>query len=64
MPDLQWMQWVGNFGFAAIVALYVLVRLEPCIKRLTEAVWTLAFLVAKTTGQDIEAIRAVANGRK
>lgn len=61
MPDLQ---WLANFGFAAIVAMYVLLRLEPTIKRLTEAVWSLAIIVAKATGQDMEAIRALANGRR
>lgn len=32
MDPISW-QWVANFGFAAVVAMYVLVRLEPNFKQ-------------------------------
>ena len=57
-------QWLANFGFAAVVAMYVLLRLESTIKELTKAVQRLTVLVAKSTGQDIEQISAIVNGGK
>ena len=61
MADLQ---WLANFGFAAVVAMYVLLRLESTIKELTKAVQKLTILVAKSTGQDVEQISTLVNGGK
>jgi len=58
------LQWLANFGFAAVVAMYVLLRLESTIRELTKAVQKLTILVAKSTGQDIEQISAIVNGGK
>ena len=58
------LQWLGNFGFAAIVAMYVLVRLEPCIRELQKSVTLLTIVIAKTSGVDYEDIRRdFVNGR-
>ncbi|HEX7022958.1 MAG TPA: hypothetical protein VF171_08890 [Trueperaceae bacterium] len=58
-------QWLAQFGFAAVVAFYVLTRLEPAINRNTNALHLLTILVARWTGQDLEEIRRdfIANGK-
>lgn len=61
MPDYQ---WLANFGFAAVVAMFVLLRLETAIRELTRTVNTLALLVAKSTGQNLEEARKLVNGRR
>lgn len=50
-------QWLANFGFAAIVAFYVLARLEPSIKELTKTVTLLSIIVAKSSGLDYDQIK-------
>ena len=47
-------QWLANFGFAAVVAFYVLARLEPAIKELNKTVGLLAIVVARSGGVDYD----------
>jgi hypothetical protein len=47
-------QWLANFGFAAVVAVLVLTRVDKSLKELTKSVQTLGILVAKISGQDVE----------
>jgi hypothetical protein len=51
------LQWLANFGFAAVVAGYVLMRLEPAIKELNKTVTLLTIVVARMSGQDYDTIR-------
>lgn len=50
-------QWIVNTGFAAIVAWYVLTRLEPSIRQLERTVNLLAIIVAKSSGIDYDEVR-------
>jgi hypothetical protein len=53
----QQYQWLANFGFAAVVAFYLLIRLEPAIKELTKTVNLLAIVVAKSNGVDLDEVK-------
>lgn len=58
-------QWLANFGFSAVVAMYVLVRIEPALKELTKTVSLLSVIVARSSGLDYDAIRRdFQNGRE
>ena len=56
-----------DFGFLAFVAIFVLCRLEPAVKRLDQAISSLAVIVAKSNGmknRDVhEIIDAVARNK-
>jgi len=54
---MQEYQWLINSGFAAIVAWYVLTRLEPSIRQLERTVNLLAIVVAKSSGIDYDEVR-------
>ena len=56
---MQDYQWLMNFGFAAIVACYLLTRIEPSIKELTKTISLLTVVVARTSGIDIEELRNI-----
>ncbi len=55
-------QWLANFGFAAVVAGYVLVRLEPAIRQLQKSITVLTVVVAQTSGVDYEKARKMVEG--
>lgn len=57
-------QWLANFGFAAVVAFYVLVRLEPAIKELTRSVNLLTIVVAKSNNIDLEETKRLCGAEK
>lgn len=52
---------VANYGFPAIVAAYVLVRIEPTIRELTKTVSVLTIVVAKSVGMDLDTIKEATN---
>ena len=56
-----------DFGFPAFVAIFVLCRLEPAVKRLDQSISSLAVIVAKSNGmknRDVrEIVDAVARNR-
>jgi hypothetical protein len=56
---MQDYQWLMNFGFAAVVSGYLLMRIEPSIKELTKTVNLLTIVVARTSGVDIEELRNI-----
>src|SRR5690606_32547891 len=55
-------QCLINSGFAAIVAWYVLARLEPSIRQLERTVNLLAIVVAKSSGIDYDEVRREYHG--
>ena len=59
---MQEYQWLINSGFAAIVAWYVLTRLEPSIRQLERTVNLLAIVVAKSSGIDYDEVRREYHG--
>ena len=57
-------QYLMNFGFAAIVAMYVLVRLEPTIRQLSRQIHLNTIVLARISGQDpAEVEKLLANGK-
>ncbi|MDW7673797.1 MAG: YvrJ family protein [Bacillota bacterium] len=48
---------VGNYGFPMVIALYVLIRLEPAIKGLQKTITILTIVVAKSNNVDYEEAR-------
>lgn len=57
------LQWLANFGFAAVVAFYVLARLEPALKELSRTVGLLSIIVAAIGGVDYEEAKKKFEGR-
>lgn len=51
------LQTLTNYGFPAMVAFYVLWRLEPSLKEQTKAITLLSIIVARASGQDFGAVR-------
>lgn len=45
-------QWLANFGFAAVIAVYALVRLEKAMQMVAKQVRLNSLLLAKITGLD------------
>ena len=45
-------QWIVNFGFAAAVAIYALVRLEKAVGLLARQLRLNSLLLARVTGTD------------
>ena len=59
---MDW-QAVANFGFAALVAFYLLVRLEATIKELSRQIHLNTTVLARISGQDINEVKELlANG--
>jgi len=50
---------IKDIGFPAFVALFVLIRLEPAIKRLDNSITTLTVVTAKSNGMKSETIAAI-----
>ena len=50
-------QWLANFGFAAIIAIYALTRLEKTIKDMTKQLQLNTIVLARATGQNLEQIK-------
>ncbi|MBA1335918.1 MAG: hypothetical protein HPY66_1736 [Firmicutes bacterium] len=55
---------IANYGFPMVVAIYVLVRLEPLIKSLQQSITVLTVVVAKTNGVDYDEAKALVEGRR
>ena len=47
----------ANFGFAALVTGYILMRIEPALKELSKTVSLLSIVVAKSSGLDYVQIK-------
>lgn len=55
---------LGNYGFPMVVAGYLLVRLEPCIRGLERSISLLTVVVARQGDIDIEQVgRILEDGR-
>lgn len=57
MMAVQEYQWLMNFGFAAVVAIYALTRLEKTIKAMTRQLQLNTIVLARVTEQNLDAIR-------
>ena len=49
-------QFIGQVGFPIFVAVYVLIRLEPTITKLSDTVWILTIITAKQSGVDYDGV--------
>ncbi len=49
-------QWLANFGFAAIIAVYALVRLEKTVQAMTRQLKLNTIILARITGQDYQQV--------
>ncbi len=65
---MVWMDVIKDLGFPIFVAVFVLVRMEPAIKRLDSSIMALTIVAAKSNGmknKDIsEVIEAVTTKRR
>ena len=65
---MVWMDVIKDLGFPIFVAVFVLVRMEPAIKRLDSSIMSLTIVAAKSNGmknKDIsEVIEAVTTKRR
>jgi len=48
-----------DFGFPAFVAIFVLCRLEPAVKKLDQSISSLAVIVAKSNGMKNRDVREI-----
>ena len=68
---MVWMDIIKNLGFPIFVAVFVLVRMEPAIKRLDSSIMALTIVAAKSNGMNnkdisevIEAVKTKKRGGK
>ena len=58
-------EFIGSVGFPGFVAIFVLIRLEPAIRKLQQSITSLMVVTAKSNGmkgEDVaDIVRAVAN---
>jgi len=56
------MQLAANYGFPMVVAVYLLVRLEPLIRDLEKSITLLTMVVAKQSNIDVEQVQQIVEG--
>ena len=60
--------FIGKVGFPSFVAIFVLVRLDPALRKLTQAITASMVVTARSNGmkgEDVaDIVRAVANQKK
>ena len=56
---MEWMDVIKDVGFPIFVALFVLVRMEPAIKRLDASIMALTIVAAKSNGMKTKDITTV-----
>jgi len=64
---MDWVSVVRDIGFPVFVALFVLVRLEPAVKRLDNSITALTIVAAKSNGmksRDISEVIEAVHARK
>ncbi len=49
-------QFIGQVGFPVFVAVYVLMRLEPTINKLSDTIKVLTIITAKQSGIDYDGV--------
>lgn len=47
------LEWVINYGFAAVVVVYLLARFEGIVKDMTRQIRLNTIVLARVTGQDL-----------
>ena len=64
---MGWIDVIKDLGFPIFVAVFVLVRMEPAIKRLDSSIMALTIVAAKSNGmksKDISEVIAAVKTRK
>ena len=64
---MMWIDVIKDLGFPIFVAVFVLVRMEPAIKRLDSSIMALTIVAAKSNGmknKDISEVIAAVKSRK
>ena len=64
---MEWMDVIKDLGFPIFVAVFVLVRMEPAIKRLDSSIMALTIVAAKSNGmknKDISDVIDAVQSRK
>jgi hypothetical protein len=51
--------WIKDLGFPIFVAVFVLCRLEPAIKRLDQSITTLTVVTAKSNGMKANTVEDI-----
>jgi hypothetical protein len=51
--------WIKDLGFPIFVAVFVLCRLEPAIKRLDQSITTLTVVTAKSNGMKASTVEDI-----
>ena len=64
---MEWMDVIKDLGFPIFVAVFVLIRMEPAIKRLDASIMALTIVAAKSNGmknKDISEVIAAVKAKK
>ena len=64
---MGWIDVIKDLGFPIFVAVFVLIRMEPAIKRLDASIMALTIVAAKSNGmknKDISEVIAAVKSRK
>ena len=61
---MVWMDVIKDLGFPIFVALFVLIRMEPAIKRLDSSIMALTIVAAKSNGMKANDIAEVIDAVK
>jgi len=64
---MGWIDVIKDLGFPIFVAVFVLIRMEPAIKRLDSSIMALTIVAAKSNGmknKDISEVIAAVKSRK
>ena len=56
------MKLAANYGFPMVVAGYLLIRLEPLIKKLQKYIAMLTLVVARQSDVDVDKLRQIVEG--
>ena len=56
---MAWMDVIKDLGFPIFVAVFVLIRMEPAIKRLDSSIMALTIVAAKSNGMKTKDISEV-----
>lgn len=54
---MEFLDWCNSYGFAIVVAAYILLRIEPAIKDLNKSVVLLSIIVATQSGMDYDDVK-------
>ena len=52
-------EFIGSVGFPSFIAIFVLIRLEPAIRKLQQSITSLMVVTAKTNGMKSEDVAKI-----